>query len=86
MPFKGDSAPQRTWYRPRNSRVFSIAATLPGSSTTQRSEASRCGSEQISQGSVSVSVLQIEQRRTAARDSEMALASRSASSRGARRR
>ena len=66
--FSGESAPQSTWYLPRYSRVFSTAARLPGSSTTQSSAASRCGSEQISQGSSSVSVLQVEQRRTAARD------------------
>ena len=72
IPRRGERAPQSTWYRPLNSRVFSIAARLPGSSTTHRSVASRCGSEQISHGSSSVSVLQVEQRRTAARDSRIA--------------
>jgi ABC-2 type transport system permease protein len=47
MPSIGFIDPPRMWYRPRNSRVFSIATTSFGSSTTQITLGSRLGSIQI---------------------------------------
>jgi hypothetical protein len=42
-PCSGESAPMSTWYTPLKSRVFSIAVTFSGSSTTQITWRSRVG-------------------------------------------
>ena len=63
-PSMGEIAPPRTWYRPRNSRVFSIAKTSLGSSTTHRIDGSRRASRQIRQVSSSETFPQTTQNRT----------------------
>src|SRR5205085_6663353 len=61
IPCSGDSAPISTWYTPLKSRVFSMAVTFCGSSTTQISLWLRLSDAQYMQGSTSVVLLQIEQ-------------------------
>src|SRR5690606_21166908 len=63
-PSSGLIAPPSTWYRPRNSPVFSIATTSLGSSTTHRTSSLRRGSLQIRHRSDSATLKQVAQNRT----------------------
>ena len=63
-PSIGLIAPPRTWYRPRYSRVFSIATTSLGSSTTHSTVASRRASAQIRQSSSADTLPHSAQNRT----------------------
>ena len=85
-PSIGESAPPRTWYRPRNSAVRSSERTSTGCSTTQITERSRRGSAQIGQSSSSVRFPHSRQKRTRLFTSSIARASSSASSGRAERR
>ena len=69
MPSIGLIAPPSTWYRPRNSRVRSIATTSFASSTTQIVALLRRGSRQIAQVSCSETLPQTLQNRTLSRTS-----------------
>src|SRR3954464_12733989 len=75
-PSIGEMAPPSTWYRPRNSRVRSIATTSLDSSTTQIDAGSRRGSRQIRHVSSSATLPQIEQKRTLSLTSTSTCASR----------
>ena len=76
MPSMGLSAPPSTWYRPRNSRVRSMAATSFASSTTQMIAWLRRGSRQIAQVSCSLTLPQMSQNFTLSRTSIRICASR----------
>ena len=53
IPSNGDIFPPKTWYKPLYQLVFSIAITSLISSTTQITELSLLGFEQISHNSLS---------------------------------
>ena len=78
----GLMAPWSTWYRPRNSWVFSTATMSRGSSTTQTTAGSRRSSAQISHSSPSDTLKQRRQNEMRSFTSWIDRASRSASSRG----
>src|SRR5690606_13926659 len=65
-PAIGLMAPPSTWYRPRNSRVRSIATTSFGSSTTQMTDVERRGSRQTWHCSCWATFPQTSQKRTRA--------------------
>ena len=60
-PFIGEIEPCRTWYKPLNSWVLSIAITSFTSSTTQMIVSSLFGLEQMLHGSVSEMLKHFEQ-------------------------
>src|SRR5580700_7502595 len=80
MPCRGEIAPWSTWKTPLKCLVFSIAAMLVGSSTTQTRRWLRVALVQYTQGSTSVMLLHTEQRRRLALTSRTATARASASS------
>ncbi|CAM5664604.1 hypothetical protein SFUMM280S_08357 [Streptomyces fumanus] len=75
-PSMGLIAPPSTWYRPRNSRVRSMATTSFGSSTTQMTAGSRRGSRQMLHSSSCATFPQVAQKRTFALTSIRACARR----------
>src|SRR3954464_4583167 len=86
IPSMGEMDPPRTWYRPRYSRVRSMATTSLGSSTTQRTAGSRRGSRQIRQVSSSATLPHTEQNLTRSLTSTRTWASRRTSTGSAARR
>src|SRR3954454_24734673 len=75
-PSSGLIAPPRTWYRPRNSPVRSIATTSFGSSTTQSTSLVRRGSRHTRHCSDSATLKQVVQNRTSSFTLRSAVASR----------